>query len=54
VNEDKGVGTGIAGALSALYLPMGCMMGLIVGLFWLVIIGLALMCGWIWSLPNPK
>jgi hypothetical protein len=34
--------------------PIGCMMGAVMALFWLTMIGLALMIGWIMSLPSPK
>jgi hypothetical protein len=45
--------TSAASALSAVYMPIGCMMGLIAALFWLTMIGLALFIGWIISLPSP-
>jgi hypothetical protein len=31
-------------------MPMGCLMGLVTALFWLVMIGVFLFCVWIWTL----
>jgi hypothetical protein len=51
--DEDGAG-GALGALQGAMMPVGCMLGLVAGLFWLVMIGLAIFIGWILSLPSPK
>jgi hypothetical protein len=52
--ETQAAATAAASSLSAAMAPIGCMMGALMALFWLTMIGLALMIGWIMSLPSPK
>ncbi len=52
--QNEALARAAAAPLVAAMAPMGCLMGLIGALFWLTIIGLAIFCAWIWSLPSPK
>jgi uncharacterized membrane protein len=48
--EREALAHAAAGPLVAAMMPMGCLMGLVAGLFWLVMISLFLFCAWIWTL----
>jgi hypothetical protein len=50
--DDKDAAARVAASqLSAALAPMGCLVGIIQALFWLVMIGLIIFCAWVWSLP---
>jgi uncharacterized protein (DUF2062 family) len=49
-SEREAIARAAAQPLVAAMTPMGCIMGLIAALFWLVIIGLLMFCAWIWSI----
>ena len=51
--QSKAAASAAASAFTDALAPMGCLMGLVQALFWLTMIGLALFCAWIWSLPSP-
>jgi hypothetical protein len=53
-SERSGAAIAAASALSGAFAPMGCMIGAVIALFWLTMIGLAIFCLWVWSLPAPK
>lgn len=52
--QSEAAASAAASAFTDALAPMGCLMGLVQALFWLTMIGLALFCAWIWSLPSPK
>jgi hypothetical protein len=49
--EKQARATAAAQPLVAALMPMGCLMGAVVALFWLTMILLAIFCVWIWTLP---
>lgn len=42
-----------AAAVAGAMMPIGCLMGLVAALFWLVMLGFVLFCAWILTLPSP-
>jgi hypothetical protein len=50
VNDKDAAAAAAVSQLSAALAPMGCLIGIVQALFWLVMIGLIIFCAWLWSL----